>query len=112
MGYPDAAEEDAILQRFERSQPLEELNPVVESEQLRQMVKTVEDVRVSDTVRGYIVEIVQASRQEKAFELGASPTSVASALAHDPRVGRDSRSRFSSYPTTYKRWRESYCRIA
>ncbi len=73
MGYPDAAEEDAILLRFERAQPLEELDPVVESEQLRLMVKTVEQVRVSEAVRGYIVSIVQASREEKAFELGASP---------------------------------------
>ena len=73
MGYPDAAEEDAILRRFERAQPLEELEPVVESERLRQMVLTVEQVRVSDAVRGYIVAIVQASREEQAFELGASP---------------------------------------
>ncbi len=73
MGYPDAAEEDAILLRFERAQPLEELEPVVESERLRQMVQTVEQVRVSEAVRGYIVAIVQASREEKAFELGASP---------------------------------------
>lgn len=73
MGYPDAAEEDAILLRFERTQPLEALEPVVQSEQLRLMVKTVEQVRVSEAVRGYIVAIVQASRQEPAFELGASP---------------------------------------
>ena len=73
MGYPDAIEEDAILQRFERAQPLEELEPVVESEQLRAMARSVEQVRVDETVRGYIVSIVQASREEAAFELGASP---------------------------------------
>ena len=61
------------LLRFERAQPLEELEPVVESERLRLMVQTVEQVRVSEAVRGYIVAIVQASREEKAFELGASP---------------------------------------
>ena len=73
MGYPDAAEEDAILQRFERAQPLEELQPVVAAERLRAMSRSVEQVRVDDTVRGYIVAIVQASRGESAFELGASP---------------------------------------
>ncbi len=73
MGYPDAAEEDAILLRFERAHPLEELQPVVGSERLRLMVRTVEQVRVSEAVRGYIVSIVQASRQEQTFELGASP---------------------------------------
>ena len=73
MGYPDAAEEDAILQRFERAQPLEELEPVVEAEQIRGLAKAVEGVQVSVPVRGYMIEIIQATRAEPACELGASP---------------------------------------
>ena len=73
MGYPDAAEEDAILLRFERSQPLEDLQPVIDAETLHAMVSSVEHVRVHPTVRGYMVALVQATRSEAAFELGASP---------------------------------------
>ncbi len=73
MGYPDAAEEDAILARFERSQPLEELEPVVDAERIRGLARAVEQVRVSEPVRGYMIEIAQATRAEPAFELGASP---------------------------------------
>ena len=73
MGYPDAAEEDAILLRFERSQPLEDLQPVIDAETLHAMVSSVEQVRVHETVRGYMVALVQATRSEAAFELGASP---------------------------------------
>ena len=73
MGYPDAAEEDQILQRFERAQPLEELEPVVDAETLAAMTKSVEQVQVAETVRGYMVALVQATREEAAFELGASP---------------------------------------
>ena len=73
MGYPDAAEEDAILLRFERSQPLEDLQPVIDAETLHAMVSSVEQVRVHQTVRGYMVALVQATRSEAAFELGASP---------------------------------------
>ena len=73
MGYPDATEEDAILLRFERSQPLEDLQPVIDAETLHAMVSSVEQVRVHETVRGYMVALVQATRSEAAFELGASP---------------------------------------
>ena len=73
MGYPDAAEEDAILARFERSQPLEELEPVVDAERIRGLARAVEQVQVSEPVRGYMIAIAQATRSEPAFELGASP---------------------------------------
>ena len=73
MGYPDAAEEDQILRRFERAQPLEDLEPVVDAETLHAMSTSIEEVQVNDTVRGYMVALVQATRQETAFELGASP---------------------------------------
>lgn len=73
MGYPDAAEEDQILQRFERAQPLEELEAVVDAEMLAGMPNSIEQVRVADEVRGYMVALVQATREEAAFELGASP---------------------------------------
>ena len=73
MGYPDAAEEDAILARFERSQPLEELEPVVDAERIRALARAVEQVRISEPVRGYMIAITQATRIEPAFELGASP---------------------------------------
>ena len=73
MGYPDAAEEDAILARFERSQPLEELEPVVDAERIRALARAVEQVRISEPVRGYMIAIAQATRIEPAFELGASP---------------------------------------
>ena len=73
MGYPDAAEEDAILARFERSQPLEELEPVVGAERIRELARAVEQVQISEPVRGYMIAISQATRSEPAFELGASP---------------------------------------
>ena len=73
MGYPDAVEEDAILARFERAQPLEELEPVVDAEDIRGLARAVEQVQVSEPVRGYMIAIVQATRAEPAFELGASP---------------------------------------
>ena len=93
MGYPDAAEEDAILLRFERAQPLEELDPVVESEQLRLMVKTVEQVRVSEAG----ARLHRGDRAGLARGAGVRAWRVAArfagAAAHDARAGGDSRPR-------------------
>jgi MoxR-like ATPase len=73
LGYPTAEEEDAILVRFEHSQPLDELEPVVSGAELLAFSRALEQVQVHERIRGYIVAIVQATREEEAFELGASP---------------------------------------
>ena len=73
IGYPSAEEEDAILARFERSQPLETLQPVVRADDLRDLTRAMEQVQVHERVRGYMVDVVRATREEEAFELGASP---------------------------------------
>jgi MoxR-like ATPase len=73
LGYPTPEEEDAILVRFERAQPLEELVPVVDGPRLLALAKAVEQVQVHERVRSYIVALVQATREEDAFDLGSSP---------------------------------------
>ncbi|PZC49724.1 MAG: MoxR-like ATPase [Chloroflexi bacterium] len=73
LGYPSAEEEDGILARFERAQPLDTLEPVVEAAELLALSRAVEQVQVHERVRGYMVALVRATREEDAFELGASP---------------------------------------
>ena len=73
LGYPSAAEERGIVQRFERAAPLEELQPVIQAADLRRFIEAVEQVHLSDPVREYLVEIVRATRDDETVELGASP---------------------------------------
>jgi MoxR-like ATPase len=73
LGYPSPEEESDILLRFERDVNPPALDPVTERQELEKMQDTVTTVRVDDTVREYIVQIVQASRQNDALSLGASP---------------------------------------
>ena len=73
LGYPDAAEEDAILLRFEEGSPLTELEPVVDAEELVRLSKLVPQVHCDVSVRKYVVDVVQATRKHAAYELGASP---------------------------------------
>ena len=73
LGYPDAADEDAILLRFEESSPLEELDPVVTADELVQLSRLVPKIYCEPSVRQYVVQVVQATRHHAAYELGASP---------------------------------------
>jgi MoxR-like ATPase len=73
VGYPTADEEEAMLLRFERYDPLETLQPVVPISELGSMRDLVRQVRVEESVRRYVVNIARASREHDSLEVGASP---------------------------------------
>ena len=73
IGYPGEGEENDILVRFERSDPLADLQPVTQPEELLGMQRAVRSVRVEDSVRGYVVQVARATREHPAVSLGVSP---------------------------------------
>ena len=73
IGYPTAEEEDEILLRFEAENPLDELQPVIEGEELVRWSSLLPQVRCEPSVRRYLIAIVHATRGHPALELGASP---------------------------------------
>ena len=93
IGYPDADSEALMVRDREYGSPLDRLDPVVDIAGLRRMVATVRQVFVSPAVERYAVAIVQATRDESALRLGASPRStlqlVRAARARAAVDGRD-----------------------
>jgi len=93
MGYPDAANEAAMLRQREQGSPLDELRPVVTIERLRQMILTVREVFVSPAIEHYVVAIAAATRVDRELRLGASPRAtlqlVRAAKARAALDGRD-----------------------
>jgi MoxR-like ATPase len=73
LGYPGRDEENDILLRYEREDPLEGLEPVVQADDLLAMQNQVRAVLVETSVREYVVDIVRATRSHEAVELGVSP---------------------------------------
>ncbi|MBC7242824.1 MAG: MoxR family ATPase [Anaerolineae bacterium] len=73
LGYPDEQEENAILRRFEREDPLEQLTPVATAGQVLEAQTAVRQVHVEDSVREYMVRVVRATREHEAVSLGVSP---------------------------------------
>ena len=73
LGYPSEREENAILLRFEGENPLDSLTSVLSAQELLHFKGQAERIHCDDALREYIVRIVQATRQNPAIELGASP---------------------------------------
>ena len=73
LGYPDEAEEDAILLRYQRDDPLVELTPVATLEVVRTLQDQVRETHVSEDVRHYVLQVVRATREHQAVDLGVSP---------------------------------------
>lgn len=73
LGYPNAEDERAILRRFRESNPLTDLAPVVNANEILEMQKIVRRVAVHPAVEEYIVRLTRATREDKAIQLGASP---------------------------------------
>jgi len=73
LGYLDPATESQMLDNLRRQHPIESLGPVVDGAQLPELARTVWDVHVDETVRDYIVRLVNATRKHPDLLLGASP---------------------------------------
>jgi MoxR-like ATPase len=73
IGYPPVEEERAILARFERNDPLEGLQSAASVDEILAAQRIVRTIVVSDALRGYIVDVVRATRATDDVQLGASP---------------------------------------
>src|SRR5256885_2349475 len=74
LGYPTRTEEVEIMRRrMSRGQENVVLDPVADSDTILELQKTVERIHIDDDVLAYIADIVQATRNQRQIEIGASP---------------------------------------
>lgn len=73
VGLPSEAEEIAILDRFMKKDPGEELEAVVSLDELAQMRDAVREVYVHPEIEKYMVEIVAVTRKKDKVIMGVSP---------------------------------------
>jgi MoxR-like ATPase len=92
MGYPAPAAELRMLEGHAAANPLDDLQPVVATEDIVKLIETVRAVYVSDEVKQYVINLVSATREHQDLRLGASPRSslhlVRAARAHAVLSGR------------------------
>jgi MoxR-like ATPase len=77
-GYPSAEDEEKILLRFERRNPVDTLVPAISAGDLTALQEMCREIPMSDAVRGYVVQLVRATRDHPGIRLGASPRATQS----------------------------------
>ncbi|MER3401351.1 MAG: AAA family ATPase [Thermoflexus sp.] len=73
LGYPSRKDELAILDAQQFRHPIETLEQVVRLEELRRAQEEIRTVHVAPEVKGYLLEIVERTREHPDVYLGASP---------------------------------------
>jgi MoxR-like ATPase len=73
LGYVPPQEEVAILTAQEHNHPIDELKPVVSLAEVIALKRAVENIRISNEIKRYAVDLVAATRTASGVQLGASP---------------------------------------
>jgi MoxR-like ATPase len=74
LGYPDREAEGRILENQRRlSHPVTDLEPVAEAAGILRLQEDVTRIHVEETVKGYLLALVEATRQETHLRVGVSP---------------------------------------
>ncbi len=73
LGYPGRDAERAILRDHSAGDLVRELRPVTDAAAVASMVRAVTQIRASESIEGYVLDLVQATRGHDALALGASP---------------------------------------
>ncbi len=73
MGYPTAQEEISILGRNEFENPINKISAVLSTEDIADLQEQVKNVAAAENVKNYIIDIVNATRNDEGIKLGVSP---------------------------------------
>jgi len=73
LGYPSYDEEVEILDRLEKRHPISDIKQVFDLSDLQVLREKVAQVHLENSLKDYIVKLVQATRNHPEVALGASP---------------------------------------
>ena len=73
LGYPSDKEESRMLDRFKGKNPMDELSPVAEGDDIIAIQELTEKIHVDAAINNFIVTIARYTREHEDVKLGASP---------------------------------------
>ncbi len=72
MGYPNPYEERRLLTSHRAGEPVENLRPVLTSDDVLRLQRAVREIPVDDSLADYLLEIVEATRRTEELHVGVS----------------------------------------
>jgi MoxR-like ATPase len=73
MGYPEVKDEVQLLSHLQREHPIDSIKQVMKADEINALQKMIWDIFVDESLREYIVDLVNATRHHADITLGASP---------------------------------------
>jgi MoxR-like ATPase len=73
VGYPDRAAGIDILETHGSGEPVDDLGPVLSAADVVKLQEAVTSIYVAPSLKGYIIDVVEATRAERDLVLGVSP---------------------------------------
>ena len=73
IGYPEASEQVEILRRHQKSEPIENLQQIVDRDSLVEIQNYIGQINISEEVLNYMVTLCENTRNHPLIELGVSP---------------------------------------
>ncbi|MCO7176872.1 AAA family ATPase [Sporolactobacillus kofuensis] len=73
MGYPDRKDELSLLNRVQDQDPLRRLTPILSVTDILKLRHQVSSVYVSEEMKNYIMDLIEATRAHPLITLGVSP---------------------------------------
>lgn len=88
MGYPDPKDEMAMVENRQGRDPMAQLQPLTDIPALLQMQQTVEKTFVAKEVIRYVVELINATRNDPLILQGASPRGTLAVVSMAKAIAR------------------------
>lgn len=76
VGYPERAQEIRMASQFLQGQTISRVEAVCQAGDISALQSEVRGVAVKESILGYIEDLIQATREEQSFILGASPRAM------------------------------------
>ena len=76
IGYPERTQEIRMASQFLQGQTLSRVEAVCQTEDMIALREEVSSISVKESILGYIADLVEATRDEQRFVLGASPRAM------------------------------------
>ena len=93
MGYPDRDAEIAMLDTHGGLNPIDDLGAVASAGDIQRMIDIAREVHLAPSLKGYIVDLAEATREHTSLALGMSPRASLAmqrvARARAASLGRD-----------------------
>jgi MoxR-like ATPase len=73
LGYPSLEEESAMLERLQKSHPIDSIAPVATANDILACQQAVREIHVDAKIRRYLLQLVHGTRTHEDVHLGGSP---------------------------------------